>query len=103
MNVLLEKLAFAFLALLLGYHLVVFTLRRRCPRCKRLYGGRFVSAHTTGVTTRRSAADPLEPAGIFGRKMQTTTSGTRHVRVRCRRCGETWGYSGRFSSSRVDP
>ncbi|MCO4763399.1 MAG: hypothetical protein KC502_17915 [Myxococcales bacterium] len=97
------KLAFGFIALIFGVQLLTFTLRRRCPRCKRLYGGRFVSAYRSGVTTRRSPVNPLEPNGIFGRKMQTTTSGTRHVTVRCRRCGNTWGYSGRFSSSREDP
>ena len=102
MEDLFEQLAFACVALMFGYALVIFAIRRRCPRCKRMFGGRFVSSYSTGVTTSRSAVDPLERDGIFGRKMQTTTSGTRHVTRRCRRCGKSWVHSGRFSSSRAD-
>ena len=89
-----------FVSLLFLYLFGTFTWRRRCRKCRRWYGGRVHSVTVTGGKTVSTNQLEHTPDGLQ-RVRRSTKSGIRHVRYRCRRCGDYWVHSGAFRTSKT--
>ena len=87
----------AFFVLIVLYNLVRFTLRRRCPSCKRFFGGKKSGSATISSSEQTGRVWDYKESSYH---RETRSSATVRTSLTCKRCGFRWSYTTRHRRTR---